>query len=151
MATYIIVKNIRENSVNFGKIKKIELTKKGGGEFMEAHALVRKECDNGFFALSPEVVADRKKHNMATVTVFKNGKRFDLGFDYTIQIKKIGVNSVFLDDVSDSCCPHCGERDDLEWAMTEAGNGETWQHCTCDKCGCKWQNVYKFKEVQILN
>ena len=151
MATYIIIKNIRENSINFGKIKKIELTKKGGGEFMEAHALVRKECDNGFFALSPEVVADRKKHNMATVTVFKNGKRFDLGFDYTIQIKKIGVNSVFLDDVSDSCCPHCGS-DEIDYDGDRSfGDGEANQEVNCPVCDCHWINVYKFNGVQIIN
>ena len=150
MAAYIIIKNIRANSINFGKIKKFELTKKGGGEFMEAHALVRKEYDNGFFALSPEAVADRKKHNMATVTVFKNGKRFDLGFDYTIQIKKIGVNSVFLDDVSDSCCPHCGN-DELQFDSSTCGCNEASQEVYCPTCDCRWHNVYKFKEVQILN
>ena len=150
MATYIIIKNTLEHSINFGKIKKFELTKKGGGMLIEIHALVRKEYDNGFFmrSVTPETIADRK---MATVTIFKNGARMLIGFEYTLQNKEIGNNSVFLDDVSDSCCPHCGS-DEIDYDGDRSfGDGEANQEVNCPVCDCHWINVYKFKGVQILN
>ena len=150
MANYIIIKNTLEHSINFGKIKKFELTKKGGGMLIEIHALVRKEYDNGFFmrSVTPETIADRK---MATVTIFKNGARMLIGFEYTLQNKEIGNNSVFLDDVSDSCCPHCGS-DEIDYDGDRSfGDGEANQEVNCPVCDCHWINVYKFKGVQILN
>ena len=150
MAAYIIIKNTLEHSINFGKIKKFELTKKGGGMLIEIHALVRKEYDNGFFmrSVTPETIADRK---MATVTIFKNGARMLIGFEYTLQNKEIGNNSVFLDDVSDSCCPHCGS-DEIDYDGDRSfGDGEANQEVNCPVCDCHWINVYKFKGVQILN
>ena len=153
MTAYIIIKNTLEHSINFGKIKKFELTKKGGGMFIEIHALVRKEYDNGFFmrSVTPETIADRKKRKMATVTIFKNGARMLIGFEYTLQNKKIGVNSVFLDDVSDSCCPHCGS-DEIDYDGDRSfGDGEANQEVNCPVCDCHWINVYKFNGVQIIN
>ena len=150
MAAYIIIKNTLEHSINFGKIKKFELTKKGGGMLIEIHALVRKEYDNGFFmrSVTPETIADRK---MATVTIFKNGARMLIGFEYTLQNKEIGNNSVFLDDVSDSCCPHCGS-DEIDYDGDRSfGDGEANQEVNCPVCDCHWINVYKFNGVQILN
>ena len=154
MATYIIIKNTLENSVNFGKIKKIELTKKGGGrEFMETHALIRKEYDNGFFmrSVTPATIADRKKRKMALVSVFKNGKRMELAFEYTLQSKKIDVKSIFSDEINDWSCPHCGN-DEIEFDDDRTfGSNEASQEVYCPVCECHWHNVYKFKEVQILN
>ena len=150
MANYIIIKNTLEHSINFGKIKKFELTKKGGGMLIEIHALVRKEYDNGFFmrSVTPETIADRK---MATVTIFKNGARMLIGFEYTLQNKEIGNNSMFLDDVSDSCCPHCGS-DEIDYDGDRSfGDGEANQEVNCPVCDCHWINVYKFNGVQILN
>ena len=150
MAAYIIIKNTLEHSINFGKIKKFELTKKGGGMLIEIHALVRKEYDNGFFmrSVTPETIAD---HKMATVTIFKNGARMLIGFEYTLQNKEIGNNSVFLDDVSDSCCPHCGS-DEIDYDGDRSfGDGEANQEVNCPVCDCHWINVYKFNGVQILN
>ena len=150
MAAYIIIKNTLEHSINFGKIKKFELTKKGGGMLIEIHALVRKEYDNGFFmrSVTPETIADRK---MATVTIFKNGARMLIGFEYTLQNKEIGNNSMFLDDVSDSCCPHCGS-DEIDYDGDRSfGDGEANQEVNCPVCDCHWINVYKFNGVQILN
>ena len=153
MANYIIIKNTLEHSVNFGKIKKIELPKKGGGMFMETHARVRQEYDKGFFmrSVTPETIADRKKRKMALVSVFKNGKRMELAFEYTLQNKKIDVNSVFIDPLGDNECPHCGN-DEIEFDGDRSfGSNEASQEVYCPVCECHWHNVYKFKEVQILN
>ena len=153
MATYIIIKNTLENSVNFGKIKKIELTKKGGGMFMEIHALVRKGYENGFFmrSVTPETIADRKKRKMAKVTIFKNGVRMNMGFDYTLQNKKIDFKAVEVEPVNDSCCPHCGS-DEIDYDGDRSfGDGEANQEVNCPVCDCHWINVYKFNGVQIIN
>jgi hypothetical protein len=154
MATYIIIKNILEGAVKNGKIKKIELTEKGGGMFMEIHALVRKEYDNGFFmrAVTPETIADRKKRTMATVMIFKNGKRNSIGFKYTLQNKKINFTSMLVIPDDDCTCPHCTS-EELDYSSDEQGFGyrESHQEVRCLDCGCRWNNVYKFKSVQILN
>jgi hypothetical protein len=153
MATYIIIKNILEGAVNNGKLKKIELTKKGGGMFIEIHALVRKEYDAGFFmrSVTPETIADRKKRKMATVTIFKNGARMLIGFEYTLQNKKIDFTNIEVAEINDYTCPHCGESDPIDWDSVSSGSGCAEQEAVCENCGCHWHNVYTFKEVQIMN
>lgn len=155
MSNYIIIKNTLENGVNFGKTKKVEISKKGGGMFMEIHALVRKEYDTGFFmreltSTTMNTIGDRKKRKMASVMIFKNGKRMEMGFEYTLQNKKIDFTNIEVDAVNDTTCPHCGN-DELDWDSLEAGDGSSSQEVSCEHCGCHWLNVYKFKEVQILN
>lgn len=152
MSNYIIITNIIADEPNFGKIKKIELTKTGIDMFSEIHDVIRKEYDNGFLMCAEhETVNNRKKYKIADVMVFKNGVRMTLGFEHSIQYNTIKWVATDIPELTDSECPHCGEIDDLEWAMTEAGNSETWQHCTCGICGCRWNNTYKFVGVQILN
>jgi Zn finger protein HypA/HybF involved in hydrogenase expression len=153
MATYIIIKNILEGAVKNDKIKKIELTKKGSGMFMEIHALVRKEYDNGFFmrSVTPETIADRKKRKMATVTIFKNGARMLIGFEYTLQNKKIDFTNVEVAEINDYSCPHCGNGEIEFDGDRTFGSNEASQEVYCAVCDCHWHNVYKFKEVQIMS
>ena len=163
MANYIIIKNILEGAVKNGEIKKIELTKKGAGRFIEIHALVRKEFDCGFFdRIYPtsemneylngtRKLADRKKRKMARVMIFTNGKRMELGFEYTLQNKKIDFTNVEIPPINDSECPHCGN-DEIEFDGDQSFyDGEASQEVYCAACDCHWHNVYKFKEVQIMN
>jgi hypothetical protein len=163
MATYIIIKNILENSVNFSDTTKIELTKKGGGMFMEIHGIIRNEYENGYFDRIYPVsemneylngnrkLTDRKKRKMASVMIFKNGVRMNMGFEYTLQNKKIDFKVVEVEPVNDSTCPHCGN-DEIEFDGDQSFyNGEASQEVYCPTCDCHWHNVYKFKEVQIVN
>ena len=163
MATYIIIKNILENSVNFSDTTKIELTKKGGGMFMEIHGIIRNEYENGYFDRIYPVsemneylngnrkLTDRKKRKMASVMIFKNGVRMNMGFEYTLQNKKIDFKAVEVEPVNDSTCPHCGN-DEIEFDWDQSFyNGEASQQIYCPTCDCHWHNVYKFKEVQIVN
>ena len=162
MSTYIIIKNTLENSVNFGDTTKIELTKKGGGMFMEIHGIIRNEYENGFFDRIYPVsemneylngtrkLTDRKKRKMASVMIFKNGVRMNIGFEYTLQNKKIDFKNVEVPEINDWSCPHCGN-DSVEFDSTTCGCGEASQEVYCPVCECHWHNVYKFKEVQILN
>ena len=163
MATYIIIKNILENSVNFSDTTKIELTKKGGGMFMEIHGIIRNEYENGYFDRIYPVsemneylngnrkLTDRKKRKMASVMIFKNGVRMNMGFEYTLQNKKIDFKAVEVEPVNDSTCPHCGN-DEIEFDGDQSFyNGEASQQIYCPTCDCHWHNVYKFKEVQIVN
>ena len=150
MAAYIIIKNTLEHSFNVGKIKKIELTKKGGGEFMEIHGIIRKEYENGFFDCAFPFT-DRKKRKMASVIIFKNGVRMNMGFDYTLQNKKIDFKAVEVEPVNDSTCPHCGS-DEINYDGDRSfGDAEANQEVNCPVCDCHWINVYKFSGVQILN
>ena len=152
MATYIIIKNILEGAVKNGEIKKIELTKKGGGMFLEIHALVRKEYENGFFmrSVTPETIADRKKRKMARVMIFKNDKRMEMGFEYTLQNKKIDFTNVEIPPINDSECPHCGN-DEIEFDGDQSFyDGEASQEVYCAACNCNWHNIYKFSGVQIM-
>jgi hypothetical protein len=150
MATYIIVKNILEGSLKQGEIKKIELTKKGGGMFMEMHGIIRNLYENGFFmrSVTPETIADRKKRKMARVMIFKNDKRMDMGFEYTLQNKKIDFTNVEIEPVNDGECPHCGN-EDPDWGDHMVEGGSTNQEVHCNACGCHWHNVYKFSGVEI--
>ena len=153
MATYIIIKNILDGAVNNGKLKKVELTTKVAGMFIEIHAQVRKEYENGFFMrdVTPETIADRKKRKMATVMIFKNGKRMEIGFEYTLQNKKIDFTNVEVAELNDCSCPHCGN-DEIEFDGDRTfGSNEASQEVYCVVCECHWYNVYKFNEVQILN
>ena len=150
MANYIIIKNTLENSFNFDKIKKIELTQIGGGMFMEIHGIIRKEYENGVFDCAFPFT-DRKKRKMATVTIFKNGVRMNMGFEYTLQSKKIDFKSIEVEPVNDSTCPHCGS-DEIDYDGDRSfGDGEANQEVNCPVCDCHWINVYKFNGVQILN
>ena len=163
MANYIIIKNILENSVNVGDTTKIELTKKGGGMFMEIHGIIRNEYENGFFDMIYPVsemneylngtrkLNDRKKRKMASVIIFKNGVRMNMGFDYTLQNKKIDFKAVEVEPANDSCCPHCGS-DEIDYDGDRSfGDGEANQEVNCPVCDCHWINVYKFNGVQIIN
>lgn len=163
MSTYIIIKNTLENSVNVGDTTKIELTNKGGGMFMEIHGIIRNEYENGFFDRIYPVsemneylngnrkLTDRKKHKMASVIIFKNGVRMNMGFDYTLQNKKIDFKAVEVEPVNDSTCPHCGS-DEIDYDGDRSfGDGEANQEVNCPVCDCHWINVYKFNGVQIIN
>ena len=163
MATYIIIKNILENSVNFGDTTKIELTKKGGGMFMEIHGIIRNEYENGLFDRIYPVsemneylngtrkLTDRKKRKMASVMIFKNGVRMNMGFEYTLQNKKIDFTNVEIPPINDSECPHCGN-DEIEFdGYLPFSDGEVNQEVNCHVCDCHWINIYKFNGVQILN
>ena len=92
-----------------------------------------------------ETVNNRKKYKIAHVNIFKNGSRMTMGFEHSIQYNTIKWVATEVAELTDSECPHCGEIDDLELAMTDG------QHCTCGICGCRWNNTYKFVGVQILN
>ena len=113
MANYIIIKNTLEYSFNFGKIKKIELTKTGGSMFMQIHALIRNEYENGFFDCAFPFT-DRKKRKMASVMIFKKDVRMSIGFDYTLQNKKIDLKAIEVEHINDSTCPHCGN-DEIDY------------------------------------
>lgn len=150
MANYIIIKNTLEHSFNFGKIKKIELTEIGGGMFMQIHALIRKEYDNGFFDCAFPFT-DRKKRKMATVTIFKHDARMSMGFEYSLQNKKIDFKAIEVEPVNDSICPHCGN-DEIDYDGDRSfDDGEAHQEVFCPVCDCHWVNVYKFNGVQIIN
>ena len=143
MANYIIIKNVLENSVNYGKIKKIELTTTGIAMFKEIHSLMQLAV--------PDVIIDRKKHKLAIVTIFKNGARLSNVFEYTHQNKKIDFKAVEVEPVNDSTCPHCGS-DEIDYDGDRSfGDGEANQEVNCPVCDCHWINVYKFNGVQILN
>lgn len=143
MANYIIIKNVLENSENYGKIKKIELTTTGIAMFKEIHSLMQLAV--------PDAIIDRKKHKLAIVTIFKNGARLSNAFEYTLHYKKIDFKSIEVEHINDSTCPHCGN-DEIDYDGDRSfDDGAAHQEVFCPVCDCHWVNVYKFSGVQILN
>lgn len=147
MATYIIVKNILESSVNVDQIKKIDLHSES---LMGIHGIVRNLYENKFFmrAVTPETITDRKKRKMARVTIFNNGNRMGIGVEYTLQNKKIDEKTITIDPVNDTHCPYC-ESDDIDWGESQIYVTVADQKARCNNCDCKWYNVYTFSAVKI--
>jgi Zn finger protein HypA/HybF involved in hydrogenase expression len=75
----------------------------------------------------------------------------EIGFEYTLQNKKIDFTNIEVAEINDYSCPHCGN-DEIEFDGDRTfGSNEASQEVYCVVCECHWYNVYKFNEVQILN
>ena len=52
--------------------------------------------------------------------------------------------------VEEECCPYCGAENPYYGEISIDGL-EVTQSCSCDDCEKQWMEVYKFKEIRLLD
>ncbi len=46
-------------------------------------------------------------------------------------------------------CPECGS-ENIDFGDVEFQADTNFQDCSCNNCGCRWNEIYKFSQKEII-